>query len=179
MGLGAVPEAFFDACNQQWFDSNAVIPSVGVRIGVAFGALGVEARSSHGARWGNLPCSATPPRSESGIATDTLRIRYVGSYSASGLHARYETGAGPVWFASGGGGYVWSHDVPFLALSAGLRGTTQIHWIVEGGVRSYHTSVDVVTREWDDGVVVDELSRTRLEEWRTGWTLTTGVGIRL
>lgn len=167
LGMGAAPRAFFPTCLNA-AEGKSTAGSAGVRAGINYRKLHAELRTS---------VLMSMQFSEScdlvlladGVHSFTTSPAAGGDPVISDVRVGYAFDFGGISVTpTAGAGWVWSSDVPTLAIGArlGLGGVFRVG--LEGELVTYRLPFERRTDEYRQGQVVQEIGRTKWHEWRNG-----------
>lgn len=171
-GAGTLPQAFLRNCGTS-LGARSSSGSVELRAGTQVGWLTVESRTSFQDKLplaGDDCFSSSPPVHDGGVHTDVAYPFEQGSFTTTTIQlgARLPV---PAILVGAGGGWAWSHGLPFAVIGAGYRRGERVRLGVDAELMLFRVPFDRVTREWEQAQVLRTISTEREHEWRTGLAL--------
>lgn len=173
-GTGSVPTALQDPCG-----APRAHATLAAHLGVERGPLSLE---GHGALRGPTPgvmCATEPRMREDGVHEETVYPFRRGELASADLRLRYRPLPRAPLLLTGGGGWLASHDLPYLLVGAGVRGRGGVRLTADVERAEFRVPYEVVVQEWSRYAVVRELGRERGRRWEGGWNARLGVEVLL
>lgn len=172
LGLSRPPASIQDPCG-----GRESLPALDVRVGVERGGVSLEARGSGQVEIGAEDCVWAPLAHPDGIHTDLLYPFRRGAPLTTDLRVRYAPPLPGSLGLGAGGGWAWSHDLPYVVAATGVHAPGRVRLTGEVERTWFRVPSKAVTREWRDLRVVRELSRERRRDWQGGWGVRVGVDV--
>ena len=143
LGVSQVPEQLLDACS----GSNPLYAAEG-RAGLRYASFSIEARTTTQTYFAQVICALDVPVFPDGTHT---HVRY--PYDSelligSDLRLGYRV-VGP-FVLGAGGGWLWSHEVPYALASAGLRTGGRVQLAIDVERQWLRLTEEFTTLEWKD-----------------------------
>ena len=163
-----MPNAFDPQCS---YKLNGRTPAVSadIRAGFIRGAMRLESRTSTQTELTFEDCQYAGPFHSSGVHTDLRTPLAPGSAKATDVRVGYVARRGVGYFEIGGGvAWVWNADVPGIVVGAGVGLGRRFRVGIDADWATYRIPLDIVTAEWRDGSVINEIERREEHEWISG-----------
>lgn len=176
VGGGGFPGALQPECTTGGYSGRTPALTADLRVGVTVGALRVESRTAHHASAVLEDCYYIGPMFEQGVHTSRTPRLDRGNATVTDLRVGYASAhTGLHWLLSGGVGWTWSHDIPTVLLGAGLHFGSWIRGVIDVDAIGYRVPWSVLTAEWREFQVINEIDRRRESDWRLGFSVRLGI----
>ena len=170
VGMTDLPDVLWDPCS-----GSELHGAIEARAGLRRGAGGVELRTTFQFPVTQVYCAVDPIVFREGVHTEVSRPYDSDALLGSDLRA-FRHLVGPV-VVGAGGGWLWSHRLPYGLASVGLRTRGRVHLLVEVERQWMRITEEYHTWEWQDFRPVRFISSRTEHRWVRGDGLRIGVGL--
>jgi hypothetical protein len=171
-GAGEVPYLLVSDCRLSRPGNNARAAMGSVLVGVPVGPVRFEARTSRAVMTADdVDCPVLDqPIHEHGSFTSILPDFRSSSMTSSDVRLRVEGPRALPLMLAVGGGWLWTHDMPYATAATGVRTGRRLRWGVDVTWDYYRMPFIAYHSEWADFQVVRAWS-DRAFEWQSAWSL--------
>ena len=168
LGVSHFPEQLLDACS----GSNPLYAAEG-RAGLRYASFSIEARTTAQTYFAQVMCPLDVPVLPDRIHTHARYPYDSEMLIGSDLRLGYRV-VGP-FVLGAGGGWLWSHEVPYALASAGLRAGRRLQVAVDVERQCLKLTEELTTLEWKDYMPIRTVSAHTEHRWYRGFGIRLGV----